>query len=76
MKKKNNNKETIQGLSLVTQIGLSVITPILLSVFFGNFIDKKLATKGIFVIIFLILGTGAGFLNLFKITGAYGKKRK
>lgn len=74
--KKKNYKETLQNLGLVSQIGLSVITPILLGVFFGQFLDKKFHLNGIFSIIFIILGAGAGFLNIFKLTGSFNKKRK
>lgn len=71
-----NYKDMLKNLALLSQIGISVITPILLGVFLGRLIDKKLATKGIFVIIFIILGSVAGFLSLLKITGANSKKRK
>lgn len=76
MKKNNNYKATLKNLALISQIGISIITPILLGVFIGQFVDKWLKTEGIFVIIFIILGAGAGFLNLFKLTGAWKDKGK
>lgn len=76
MKKDDNYKDTLKNLTLISQIGISVITPILLGVFIGQLIDKWVGTQGIFVIIFIILGAGAGFLNLFKLTGANKNKRK
>ncbi|MDR7856950.1 AtpZ/AtpI family protein [Tissierella sp.] len=74
--KNKNYKDTLQNLGLISQIGLSVITPILLGVFFGQLIDKKLGLNGIFTIIFIILGAGAGFLNIFKLTVGLKNKRK
>lgn len=74
--KKKIHKETLQNIALVSQIGISAITPILLGVFLGQFIDKKLGTNGVFSIIFIIVGAGAGFLNIFKLAGGIGKKRK
>lgn len=71
--KNKNYKDTFQNLTLISQIGLSVITPILLGVFLGQFIDKKLGTDGIFSIIFILLGTGGGFMNIFKL--AKGKRK-
>lgn len=71
-----NYKDTLQGLALISQIGFSVITPVLIGVYLGKFIDKKLDTDGIFSIIFIILGAGAGFLNIFKLTKIKGNKRK
>jgi len=76
VKKNNNYKATLKNLALISQIGISIITPILLGVFIGQFVDKWLKTEGIFVIIFIILGAGAGFLNLFKLTGAWKDKGK
>ncbi len=71
-----NYKDTLQGLALISQIGFSVITPILIGVYLGQFIDKKLGMNGIFSIIFIILGVGAGFLNIFKLARIKGNKRK
>ena len=76
MKKDDNYKDTLKNLTLISQIGISVITPILLGVFIGQLIDNWVGTQGIFVIIFIILGAGAGFLNLFKLTGDNRNKRK
>lgn len=76
MKKDNNYKDTLKNLTLISQVGISIITPILLGVFIGQLLDKWIGTKSIFVIIFIILGAGGGFLNLFKITGAWKNKRK
>lgn len=76
MKNNKDYKDALKNLALISQIGFSVITPILLGVFIGQFLDKKLGTKGIFAIIFIILGAGGGFVNLFKITGATKNKRK
>jgi len=76
MKKDDNYKDTLKNLTLISQVGISIITPILLGVFIGQLLDKWIGTKSIFVIIFIILGAGGGFLNLFKITGAWKNKRK
>lgn len=71
-----NYKDTLQGLALISQIGFSVITPILIGVYLGQFIDKKLGMNGIFSIIFIILGVGAGFLNIFKLAKIKGNKKE
>lgn len=61
------DKNPLLYLALITQVGLSIITPILLGVFLGNIVDKWLKTESIFTIIFIILGTVAGFMNLLKL---------
>lgn len=71
---KKGNKDVLKNLTLISQIGISIITPILLGVYLGNFIDKKLGTNGVFAIILIIIGAGAGFLNIFKLAG--NNKRK
>lgn len=76
MKKDDKNKEIFRNLSLISQIGLSMITPILLGVFIGQHLDRWLNTKSFFVITLIILGAVGGFMNLFKITGAWKNKRK
>lgn len=72
----NNNKNMLQNIGLITQIGLSIITPIIIGVYFGGFIDKKIGTDMVFSIIFIILGAGAGFMNLFKLVGKNKTTRK
>ena len=64
---KKNNKNMYKNLALITQVGLSIVTPILLGVYLGGLLDKKLNTNGVLTLIFIILGSGAGFLNLFKL---------
>ncbi len=76
MKKDKNYRDMLKNLSLVSQIGLSIIAPILLSIYIGQWLDKKLGRQGIFTLIFIVLGAGAGFLNLLKLTGLFNNKRK
>lgn len=64
---KKNNKNMYKNLVLITQVGLSIVTPILLGVYLGGLLDKKLNTNGVFTLILIVLGAGAGFLNLFKL---------
>lgn len=51
-------KSVFRSLSLVTQLGLSVITPIFLCIFAGNYIDSRFGTKT--MVPLLIIGTLAG----------------
>lgn len=74
--KKKDYKDVLKNLSLISQIGISVITPILLGAYAGNFLDKKIGTNGVFSIILILLGAGAGFLNIFKLASIKKDKRK
>lgn len=71
-----NNKSPLKNLALITQVGLSIITPIILGVYLGIYVDRKVGTTGVFTIIFMLIGTGAGFLNIFKLSGESKNKRK
>lgn len=53
-------------LSLITQIGLTVIFSILISLLIGVWLDKLFGTKGIFLLVFLIIGIAGGFYNSYK----------
>lgn len=74
------NKKDRQGiytnLALISQIGITVVVSIFIGLFIGRFLDEKLGTKWIFTMIFLVIGTLAGFMNLLKIAELGSKKRK
>jgi F0F1-type ATP synthase assembly protein I len=66
----------MQGIALITQIGLSMIVPIILGIFIGRFLDNLIGTNNIFLFVFIIIGVGAAFLNLFKVGLRDQDKRK
>lgn len=77
MKKDNkNDKSALKNLALISQVGISIVTPILLGVYIGQFIDRKVGTNGVFAITLIIIGAAAGFLNIFKLAGGNNKKGK
>jgi len=66
----------MQGIALITQIGISMIVPIILGIFIGRFLDNLIGTNNIFLFVFIIIGVGAAFLNLFKVGLRDQDKRK
>lgn len=64
------------NLALVTQIGLSMILPIIGGVWLGHFLDEKLGTKLLFLILFIFLGVGLSFYSLYNLTSKGANKRK
>jgi len=56
-------------------MGYSVLIPIFLGLFIGGLIDEKAGTGGIFRIIFIVIGSAAGILNIFKISDKYIKRK-
>ena len=54
------NQDWAENLSIVMQIGLTMAGCIVFCLFIGQYIDKFLGTKGIFVTIFILLGIMGG----------------
>jgi len=71
-----NRLKIMQGLVLITQIGIVMLVPIAIGFFLGRFLDNLIGTNYIFLFIFIIIGVGAAFLNLFKIGLRDQDKRK
>lgn len=58
------DKSVFQSLTLITQFGINMLVPILLCTFLGIFLDGKLGTKFITIILFF-LGAAAGVRNCY-----------
>lgn len=65
--KNDEKKEIAKNLSLITQVGLSIVVPIILGVYLGGWLDKVFKKDMLFSIIFIVLGAMAGFKNLFNL---------
>lgn len=63
-------KSPYTGLALITQVGLNVLIPILGCMLFGLWLEKKLETDGILLLIFTLIGIAAGIGNILRL----GKK--
>lgn len=63
-------KSPYTDLALITQVGLNVLIPILGCMLFGLWLEKKLNTKGILLLIFTLIGIAAGIGNILRL----GKK--
>lgn len=74
--KDENNAGILRNLALVSQIGISMLTPILLGIFIGIKIDKWVGTESLFTIVFIVIGIGASFTNLFKLTDTKEKEKR
>ena len=62
------DRRALENLALISQIGISMMTPIILCMLLGNYIDKKLNnSQPISLVIFTILGVGTSFVSLFKL---------
>ncbi|MDO5707640.1 MAG: AtpZ/AtpI family protein [Andreesenia angusta] len=55
------------NLTLVTQIGITVIIILIGCIFLGKFLDEKLGTDIIFLIVFTVIGVLSAFNYIFRI---------
>jgi len=67
---KKENRQVFKALGLITQIGLTILTTILLCVFIGSKMDAKFGTS-YWLPIWLILGIIAGVRNILKLVQSF-----
>ncbi|MFO7964410.1 MAG: AtpZ/AtpI family protein [Desulfobacterales bacterium] len=64
-----------EGLTIIMQLGLNMAGSIIFCFFVGYYIDKWLSTKGIFTVVFTILGViGGGYTSYRQIMEFSEKK--
>lgn len=73
MKKKSVFNIAAEMLSLINQLAIVVLVCIFGCFFIGRFIDSKLNTEPIFMMIFLVLGVASGFNSVYRILRKYIK---
>lgn len=69
------NKDIAKALALFTQIAISMLVPIFICFFVGNAIDKVFNIKGIFLIMFTVLGILAGFRSVYVLVKVFFKDK-
>ena len=74
-KKKSTGAQIAQALSLLSQLSIIMLTSIFGCFFIGKFIDNKLNTSPIFMLIFLVLGVGGAFMSVYKTVIGYTKRK-
>jgi len=59
-------KEWVEDLALVSQLGLTMAGSILFCFAIGYYLDKWLNTKGLFITIFILLGVAGGGYTVYR----------
>ncbi len=72
-KVRSEMSEVTKAISMILQIGISMMVPVFLCLFAGYKLDEKLGTSYL-VIIFIILGILAGFKSVYTITKGFYEK--
>jgi len=72
------HREWAENLTIVMQVGLTMAGCVFFCFLIGRYLDRWLATKGIFVIIFTILGVLGGantvYRQIMKVAGGADNK--
>ena len=73
---KEESKQYIKLLTMVSSMGISMGLAIVIGVLIGYYLDKWLKTSPYFFLIFMIFGIVAGFRNIFIIMKRVEKDMK
>ena len=65
--KKNDRREMLKGLSMVSQISITIIVCLLIGIFLGRFLDSLLGTEPWLLILFMLLGIGAAMKSIYDL---------
>lgn len=67
------NRSVYQSLTMIGQFGINMLVPVLVCSFLGDFLDKKLGTSYLVIILFFI-GAAAGFRNTYRFAMRISKR--
>jgi len=73
-RKSQLNSELIKYISLVKQLGLTVISLILIILLGAIYLEKKFQTDGVLILIGVLIGAAAGVLSAYKLLKRYLEK--
>lgn len=68
-------KETGKAIALFTQIAVSMLVPIFICLIIGRWLDGIFNTGGILLILFIVLGIGAGFRSIYYMVRSFWKDK-
>ena len=68
---KKNTNEIVRSLAMVTQLGISMLAPIVLCAFIGNWLDERFGWS--VTAILVILGVLAGARNTWILVKQFGR---
>ena len=60
------NRDWVENLTIVMQLGLTMVGCIVFCFFIGRLLDKWLGTKGVFISVFTILGVIGGGVTAYR----------
>lgn len=73
---KMETKTDLEAFTIISQMGLMIVIPIVLGAAAGHWLDEKLGTGIIFFLILLFVGIAAGFYGAYDQIITMGKWKK
>ena len=61
------------GLGLALKVGVEFVSAIFVGVAIGVLLDYWFGTKPWLMVVFFLMGSAAGFLNIFRLMSGYGR---
>jgi len=61
------------GLGFAMRLGVELVAALVVGVAIGYFLDRWLGTKPWLMLVFFLLGSGAGFLNVYRVVTGLGQ---
>lgn len=75
----SNSQKVVQAmksLSLLSQVGISMIVNIFVGLFIGKFLDSWLNTSPLFLLIFIFVGVASGIKSVYVLITRMDKRDK
>lgn len=66
----------MKNLVLLSQLAISLVSPIFLGLFIGIWIDNHFGLGHIFTLILMLLGVISGFINSYKLISSLNRNKK
>lgn len=73
MSNKKSYYKSLSNLALISQIGISMVVPIIGCVWFANFLMKRFGLGVWVLFLFILLGVVTAFMNLYKLAAFSNK---
>ena len=70
--KKNDRSENGNALALAFRVGVELISAVAVGTAIGWGLDHWLETRPWFMLVFIIIGGGAGIINVYRMTSGFG----
>lgn len=69
---KDGDESAGKGIGLALRIGTELVAGVILGAAIGWFLDRWLETRPLFLILFFVLGSAAGMLNVYRTVNGMG----